>query len=302
MRHIVVFASLLLLTSPAMAQEAVPQNVEGDVSVSQEGRPLHETGAKLITDFICMGDAKCLDKHGDRLTNAAYKVVDVCLEDPDIPKYICLGLVANISNEGGGKEHPSCGNLDRSCVLRCDEMSNNDARHDCFLQCAIEQGIARGTPRWRRIDGCNDHGTSRGPFQMKKRRIAQCRKILGKGFNPFDLEDAARCTGQIIKKTALSKRWPCGKVDNRWLVAFTRVTRGVIRILAEAQPGRWVPSPQGKAVWVPPTEAAIEQICEASGYGLRGLRYYQECGKKCARVKRPEAPPTAGGPTLSQGD
>ncbi len=248
--------------------------------------PLHETATSLIQDFLCHGDVTCLAKRGERLSKAANTVMDTCLKDAEIPKYICLGLVANIANEGGGIEHPSCGGLQRDCVLRCDRLTDSGARHDCFLQCALEQGISRGNPRYARVAKCNDRGSSRGPFQMKAGRIKQCRKLLGDSFDPFDLEQATRCTAQIVKRTATSKRWACGRVSNRWLVAFTRVTRGVIRKVADAQPGRWVKDLHGGKKWFPPTKTVYTQICVESPYGRRGLRYYNQCGKKCYEAPR----------------
>lgn len=264
---------------------APDDEVAKDVENSE--RPLYDTGAKLITDFICRGREACLSKNGPRFTKAAHTVLDVCLEDKDIPKYICLGIVANLSNEGGGTEHPSCGGLAKDCVLRCDQIWVNSARNDCFKQCAIEQGLPRGGARWARVLKCNDKGSSRGPFQMKKGRIAQCKRLLGDSFDPFNLAQAARCQSRIIKRTALSKRWACGKVNNRWLVAFTRATRGVIRTVAKAQPGRYVPTTRGGSVWVGPSKKVVEQICEESGYGKLGLRYYRACGKKCFTARRP---------------
>jgi len=297
--------SVLSLPVSAFAQEEPPRCVkeayeapdeeEMEKELKDEERPLHEAGTRLIRNFICNGRESCLRKHGARLEHAAHTVVDVCLEDPDIPRYICLGLVANLANEGGGVEHPSCGSLRKECVLRCDRIWVNGARHDCFKQCAIEQGVARGTHRWKRIYDCNDKGTSRGPFQMKKGRIAQCRKFFGKDFDPFSLPQAARCTARILKRTALSDRWPCGRVGNRWLVAYKRITRGVIRTVAKAEKGRWIPDAHGGRTWIEPRKAVVEQICDESGYGQRGLRYYRACGKKCSLVKyHPPTPPAPG--------
>jgi len=265
------------------AYQAPDGELEKELSDSEQ--PLHEAGSKLIRNFICNGRERCLEKHGERLTQAAFTVVDVCLEDPDIPKYMCLGLVANIANEGGGVEHPSCGSLSKTCVLRCDRIWNNGARNDCFKQCAIDQGITRGGARWKRIARCNDRGTSRGPFQMKKGRINQCKKLLGEEFDPFSLEQAARCTAQIVKLAALSDRWPCGRVANRWLVAHKRVTRGVIRVVSKAKPGRFVYDTHGGRKWIEPVPRVVERICTESSYGLRGLRYYRACGEKCTLVK-----------------
>lgn len=314
---LVLTAACALLTGPVLAN---PKGPGADGSEDSEGRcireafiepdgdemakeleaseqPLHEAGAKLARNFICNGRTKCLDKHGDRLSKAAHVVVSTCLEDPQVPKYICLGLVAAISNEGGAVEHPSCGQLNIECVLRCDQIWVNGARHDCFKQCAIDQGITRYTSkaRWKRIQNCNDKGTSRGPFQMKMQRVRWCRKMFrktsGEDFDPFDMAQAARCISSVIKRVALAKRFPCrtksraGKSQNRWLIAFTRVTRGVLRTVQDAQPGRWVPDAFGQKSWIEPQPKITEQICSESSYGLRGLRYYQACGKKCQKVR-----------------
>jgi hypothetical protein len=245
---------------------------------------LHETGAKLIKNFVCDGSQRCLKKRGQELTEAAYTVIDACLREEGVPKYICLGMVANISNEGGGLEHPTCGGLDQSCVSECDTIWNTGARRDCFLQCAIDQGIQRSNrknSKWRRIKKCNDGGSSRGPFQMKMGRVKRCRKMFGKDFDPFDLGQAAQCTVRIVKRTARAKRWPCGRDGNRWLVAMKRVGAGVIRTVSKAKPGRWVPDTRGGRKWIEPQPKITEQICEESGYGNRGLRYYRSCGAPC---------------------
>jgi len=251
-------------------------------------RPLHQTAVKLIKDYVCKGADWCWDKHGDRLTRAAHAIVDVCLSEPGIPKYMCLGFVANIANEGGGLEHPSCGGLDPECIQRCDEIQSNGGRRDCFMQCALEEGVPRSRAKgskWQRIWGCNDGGTSRGPFQMKKGRIKQCQNELGPDFDPFDLEQSARCMMKITRKVATAKHFPCGKVDNRWLVAHKRVTGGVLRTVARAKPGRWIPDLHGGQVWVEPTRAIREPICSESPYGQRGLRYYRACGERCREVR-----------------
>jgi hypothetical protein len=124
---------------------------------------------------------------------------------------------------------------------------------------------------------------------MKKGRIKQCKsKAIGmpSNFDPFDLAQSARCMMRVTRKVATSKRFSCGRVDNRWMVAHKRVTKGVRRTIAKAQPGRWVPDTRQGKVWVPPSEAEYEQICSESGYAKRGLRYYQACGKKCRQVER----------------
>ena len=305
--YLPVIAGLLVALTPA-AQAGAPKPSayprcvnDGDIflppeedslseGLSTADKPLHEAGVRLLKDFVCHGSEKCWAKHGPRLTRAAYTVVDVCLSEPDIPKYMCLGFVANIANEGGGLEHPTCGGLSQECVRQCDTLGNDRARNDCFLQCALDQGIRRGSVRWNRVKFCNDRGTSRGPFQMKRSRIKQCKsKAIGmpEDFDPFDLAQSARCMMRITRRAALSKRFACGRVENRWMVAHKRVTQGVLRLVAKAQPGRWISSVhKGEKKWLPPTKPVYEQICSESGYARLGLRYYRACGKKCQLVQR----------------
>ena len=274
--------------------------------VSKSEKPLHKAGEKLIKDMVCSGGSKCLKRNGERLTKVAHTVVDICLSEPGIPINLCLGFVAAVSNEGGGLEHPTCGGLRQKCVRKCDEFWDNNVRHDCFIQCAIDQGIPRSkkkNSKWQRIWRCNDKGTSRGPLQMKRLRIRQCRSLkwgnMGADFDPFKLEDAVLCLMRVVRKVATSKRWACGRVQNRWLVAFKRVTRGVIRTVAKATPGQWVPDAHGGRKWIEPQKRRVEQICSESGYGNRGLRYYKACGKKCRQVERYNQAPT---PVIGKGD
>lgn len=246
--------------------------------------PLHDAAAELIRDFICHRRESCLERHGERLTRAAHRIIDVCLEDPEIPRYVCLGFVANISNEGGGLEHPSCAGLDQACVRQCDTLWKTKKRHDCFLRCARAEGVQKGSRKWELVSRCNDRATARGPFQMKPARVRQCRKLLGEDFDPFDLAQAARCTMQLVKRSARAYNWPCGLQPSRdtWLVAMKRVGAGVRRKISDAEIGRFVPTPSGGTTWIPPRPAIWKPICSESGYGLRGLRYYRACGEACA--------------------
>lgn len=268
MKKLSIFAALAAVTFA----HAIARADEG-VAVT----PLHQAGERLILDVVCAGSEECEARRGPQLREAARTVVDTCLSEPGVPRYVCLGLVANISNEGGGLEHPTCGGLDQACVQGCDALESSGARQDCFVQCALDQGLSRGSARFDRVKRCNDRGTSRGPYQMKPTRVKQCRKLVGPDFDPFSLAQSTLCTARLVKRTATAKIWPCGKSDNRWLVAMKRVGRGTIRVLTEAQPGRWVATPRGEKRWVPEQEAVVEPVCDESGYGQRGLRYYQDC-------------------------
>jgi len=287
--YLTVILGLFVLPTPASA-EAPPtyprlvnpapgeEKALAEKLAPKTTHPLHETGARLIKDFVCRGAGWCVQKHGDRLTKAAHKVIDVCLEDPDIPRYMCLALVATISNEGGGKEHPSCAGLPKEEVLACDKIWDSHKRRRCFVKSAKKQGKGRV----KRAARCNDRGTSRGPFQMKRARIRQCQKILGKTFNPFSLEESARCTAQLIKRAAAKVHRVCGRIPNPWLVGYKRLTRGVIRKIANAVPRQFVADPKGgPGRWIPAQKAEYEQICTESRYGRRGLRYYRACGERC---------------------
>lgn len=252
---------------------------------------LHDSAVKLIRNFVCSGGERCIAKHGDRLTSAAHTVVDVCLSEPGIPKWMCLSFVAAISNEGGGMEHPTCGGLDQRCVVECDKLRAGGARQSCFLQCATDQGIKRCKPKhckWQRIKRCNDRGTSRGPFQQKPSTVRACRRLLADpAYDPHGLEQSARCTMRRVKASAYNRRWPCRRGDgDRWMIAMKRVGRGPMETLAKAQPRTWIPAATGPGRWEPAKPAVRIQRCQESGYALRGLRYYRACGKPCQDVAR----------------
>jgi hypothetical protein len=184
---------LLLLAAPAQAGEPTP---------------LHDAASRLIRNFVCSGGERCLAKHGERLTRAAHTVVDVCLSEPNVPKWMCLGFVAAISNEAGGLEHPTCGGLDQGCVIACDELRAGGARQSCFLQCARDQGVPVSTKkhsRWQRVKRCNDRGTSRGPFQQKPKSVRTCMSILDDpAYDPHSLEQSARCTVRKGRASAVT--------------------------------------------------------------------------------------------------
>jgi hypothetical protein len=284
-----ILAMLLVLAGPSRAGEPTP---------------LHDTAAKLIRNFVCNGGERCLRKRGADLTRAAHTVVDVCLSEPNVPRWACLGFVAAISNEGGGLEHPTCGGLRQSCVRACDELDSSGARQSCFLQCARDQGIKPCKDkqcRWQRIKRCNDHGTSRGPFQQKRQGIRACRNILGRpDYDPHDLAQSARCVIRKVRRSAYRKHWPCRRGDgDRWAIAMKRVGAGPLKTVEKAKPRTWVPFATGGGRWDPARPAKRIQRCTESSYALRGLRYYRACGKPCREVARgltlSETAPDSGG-------
>jgi hypothetical protein len=253
--------------------------------------PLHDAASKLIRNFVCSGGERCVKKHGPRLTKAAHTVVDVCLSEPNVPKWMCLGFVAAISNEAGGLEHPTCGGLDQACVVECDKLRAGGARQSCFLQCARDQGISpskKKHSRWQRIKRCNDRGTSRGPFQQKPKSVRACRNITGNpAYDPHNLEQSARCTIRKVRSSAYRKHWPCRRDDgDRWAIAMKRVGRGPLETIEKAKPRTWVPSPTGEGRWEEARPAKRIQRCTESRYALRGMRYYRACGKACSEVDK----------------
>jgi len=266
---------------------------------SRASTPLHDVGAKLARDFVCEGSPSCLRRAGDRLTRAAHVIVDVCLAEPSVPKWMCLGFVAAISNEGGGLEHPTCGGLKQSCVLRCDELRAGGGRQSCFLQCAIDQGIKYCKPkhcRWQRIKRCNDKGWSRGPFQQKPGSVEYCGKLLNDpDYDPHSLPQSARCTMRKVTKLTYRKRWPCPKdAGNRWAITMKRVGKGPQVTIQKEKPRTWIPYPTGGGRWEEKKPAIRRQQCAQSGYALRGLNYYKKCGKPCREVERPVDSPARG--------
>lgn len=276
----IAFAALLVFSAPA---RAVPPPAP---------TPLHAAANKLARAFVCSGGDSCLKRHGERLTRAAFRVVDVCLSEPGVPRWMCLGFVAAISNEGGGLEHPTCGGLDQACVIECDKLAAGGARQSCFLSCAIDQGIKRCKDkhcRWQRIKRCNDRGTSRGPFQQKPKTIRACANVLGDpAYDAHDLEQSARCTMRRVRASAYRRHWPCNRGDgDRWAIAMKRIGRGPLETVAKAQPRTWIPSPTGGGRWQGATKAKRIQRCQESGYALRGLRYYRACGKACRAGRGP---------------
>jgi len=273
-----ILTLLLLLTSPASAELPEPPTA------------LHAAGGKLIRNFVCSGGERCLKRRGADLTRAAFAVVDVCLSEPGIPKWMCLGFVAAISNEGGGLEHPTCGGLDQRCVRACDELQAGGARQSCFLQCARDQGIPQSKQkhsRWQRVRRCNDRGTSRGPFQQKPKSVKLCRKLLAMpDYNPHSLRQSARCVMRKVRASAYNKRWPCRSADgDRWMIAMKRVGRGPLQTIEPEQPRTWIPAPTGGGTWQEARPAKRIQRCTESSYALRGLRYYRACGKPCREVE-----------------
>jgi hypothetical protein len=140
----------------------------------------------------------------------------------------------------------------------------------------------------KRVKACNDRGTSKGPYQMKPRRIRTCQKLLGPDFDPFDMRQAARCTREKIKKTALHRKWPCrGSEGNRWMIAMKRVGAGPLETIQHAREAGCASDPRNwKAQVCFEAKPAVRiQQCNESGYAKRGLRYYRACGKKCSLVK-----------------
>lgn len=289
MKRLALLICLLLLAPPASAETPTA---------------LHDAAAKLIRNFVCSGGERCLRKHGARLERAAHVVVDVCLSEPNVPRWVCLGFVAAISNEAGGLEHPTCGGLDQACVIACDELAAGGARQSCFLQCARDQGVAPSREkhsRWQRVKRCNDRGTSRGPFQQKPKTVRVCRRLLDDpAYDPHSLEQSARCTMRKVRSVAYGRHWPCRRDDgDRWAIAMKRVGRGPLETLEKAKPRTWIPSPTGGGRWEAARPAKRIQRCTESQYALRGMRYYRACGKACREVQRRvsfgDAPSDSGG-------
>jgi hypothetical protein len=276
--------------------------------------PLHKAGAELLKGLICEGGQRCLKKKGKRLEKAAYTVVDVCLAEPLVPKWMCLSFVANLGNESGGNEHPTCGGLSQRCAKDCDRIDASKARQGCYLDCARDKGIKVGGARWKRVKRCNDWGSSRGPFQQKGSSIRYCKRILkNPHYNPHSLLQSATCVIKKVKRSALKKKWPCRNRDSsdRWMIAMKRVGAGPLRTMVKATPKTWIPSPRtGEGKWVEAQPAIRTQRCELSKYAQWGRNRYRMCGKPCFKMLRPTvdelrpAPIKVGkeGNILGQGD
>jgi len=284
--------------SPDYSPKCLPNDVEAtkddakrdDKSAAEvaAGKPLHKAGVKLALGMICKSNKKCRNRHRQRVTKAVGIVVDACLEDSDVPKWMCLGLVANAANEGGMMEHPTCGGLSQKCVRRCDLLESNGTRRSCFIQCGLDQGI----PAWRmkKVRKCNDRGTSRGPFQQKKGRIKECKRWFGPDYDPFSLAASARCKVRKLKRTAHSKHFPCRRsAGNRWSIAMKRVGAGPLVTVEKSQKASCHDSPRemGTKVCVPARKRVRIQQCNESSYAQRGLRYYKSCGAACRKFQRP---------------
>lgn len=298
MKYFSTILGLLALITTASARADEPQAgteqdaAGGEVDVGEEPStvtlPLHNAGAQLALEVICHGEDKCQEKYGEKITKAAYTVVDACLEDPEVPKYMCLGLVANASIESGLAEHPTCGGINQECVLRCDTIDDGGARQACFIACAKDDGI-KGD-KLARVAKCNDKGSSKGPFQMKLIRIGQCKVLLGPDFSPFNLRMATKCTIAKIKKTALSKHFPCGKSrGDRWMIAMKQVGAGPTYEAQAATPAFCLPSPikTQAPVCVQASPAKRATQCGESTYASLGYDYYLSCGKKCSKWTPP---------------
>jgi hypothetical protein len=292
MKFLATLTLALLGLTPMTTASAAGPCVEVEEEPLPIGRvtALHKAGASLLKGLACDGNQRCLKNRGEFLERAAYTVVDVCLAEPHVPKWMCLGFVANLGNESGGLEHPTCGGLPQKCVKECDKLDAGAGRQGCFLDCARDKGISYGGARWKRVERCNDWGTSRGPFQQKKGSIAYCKKVLkNPSYNPHSLVQSARCVIKKVKKHALARRFPCRKSDgNRWMIAMLRVGRGPLKTVEKASKKRWVPGARlGDGKWVAAKKAVRVQRCEESRYARWGMSRYRQCGKACQKIQRP---------------
>ncbi len=247
---------------------------------------LHDRAAKLMIDTVCRGLGPCVDSRSLALTETAHTIVDVCLSEPGVPRFMCLAFVRNAGSEAGGKSHPACGLKDQECVRACDELPAGSARKSCAEACAIDQGVQRRSDAMAGVLRCNDGWSSRGPFQQKPRRIAECvnKLEMGADYDPHDVEQSTRCTIRKIRHHATTKTFACaGAAGNRWMIAMKRVGAGPRIRLSEAKPRRWVPFPSGQGRWFPAVKAVYRQRCQESGYAKAGLEAYRKCGKACRK-------------------
>lgn len=292
MKILAMMTLVLLGLTPLTPVKAASPCVEVDEEPLPIGRvtALHQAGADLLKTLSCNGDSACVKRRSKRLERAAYTIIDVCLAEPHVPKWMCLGFVANLGNESGGLEHPTCGNLPQTCVKECDKLPNGAPRQSCFLDCARDKGISVGGARWNRVKNCNDWGTSRGPFQMKDSSVRYCERTLkNPHFDPHSLVQSAQCVIKKVKKHALAKRFPCRKsAGNRWMIAMLRIGRGPLKTVEKASKEKWVPGTRiGTGKWMSATPAVRIQRCDESRYAQWGMNRYRMCGKACREVQRP---------------
>jgi len=177
-------------------------------------------------------------------------------------------------------------------------MEDSGARQACFISCAKDEGI-KGD-KLGRVAKCNDKGSSKGPFQMKRIRIGQCTRTFGPEFDPFDLRMATKCTMDRIKRTALSPNFPCGRTrGDRWMIAMKQVGAGPTYISQAASPPVCLPSAlkDQPEVCIPAQVEKRATQCGESSYAALGYDYYKACGKKCSKWTPPAPAPS---PDVSQ--
>lgn len=201
-----------------------------------------EAGTEMVLEDIC-GSESCRENHYDRVEQAVTTVIDVCIEEATIPVEHCLSLVA-VLRESNAKAYPTC--APQACNDMCGVHPTIDRK--CRMECAKQV-----SPRtYRRVERCNDRGTSAGWFQMKVdgAHMRACEKAFGHKIDPHDLDEVSRCYALRVRQSA--KKNFC-RAKDPWPIAFARVGIGVFK------------------------RGTREPVCEPNRYAKRGAAAWSAC-------------------------
>ena len=171
-------------------------------------------GEALALRAACGRNPDCRARRATEAKAVAATVLDAC--GLHMPRRECLTLVATLA-ESRMLAYPTCS--PERCRQLCGMDASGGSRR---IKCAA----AVGDRAHARSSMCNDRGTSRGWFQMKRVLTRACSRSMGHPIDPHDLGQAAHCYAWIVGRSYRANR--CGVVlpDKRWGVSFARVAAG----------------------------------------------------------------------------
>lgn len=179
--------------------------------------PTLEDRATEIALTVKCGDAdECRVLRYDDARKVATDILDSC--SAHVPRRECLILVATLS-ESKMNAHPTCSSS--KCRKRCGTAPAGKQRR-CRVLCAV----SKGERAVRRALNCNDGGTSKGWFQLKRMLIRRCPKVDGRRVNPHDVREAATCYAWHVSRSHLKNACKIKDVGKRWSVSFARLAAG----------------------------------------------------------------------------
>jgi len=194
---------------------------------------------------------ECREARAEDVTRNTSLLLDYCDREKKTDEE-CMALLVTSTIESGFRAHPTCSGISPTCASDCDYSSTNpNDRSTCLIACAESEGRSASSAR-----KCNDHGTSRGFFQLKRGTQDTCESLVGHPIDPHRIEEAAECYLALVNSNMSKIPGGCKPNNsNRFLIGWKRTGKGLV----DRDTG--------------------EPVCDASLYALRGRELAQQLNR-----------------------